>query len=96
MDGFNSPSYPPAKWSSLVKPGLFTISFTGSAFGLAAIWQYESMRETVIVQKSKSSFTRLWNTILSDRKKTASPEDLIKVIKNIKTCSFVPKNLIKL
>ena len=38
-----SPPSPPS-WSDLVRPGLFTVLFTGGSLAGCAVWQYERMR----------------------------------------------------
>ncbi|KAM6988458.1 presenilin-associated rhomboid-like protein, mitochondrial isoform 2-T2 [Tautogolabrus adspersus] len=37
----------PRAFSRLIKPLVFTVGFTGCSFGLAAIWQYESLKSRV-------------------------------------------------
>ena len=37
-------SPPPASWSDLLRPGLFTVLFTGGSVAGCAVWQYENMR----------------------------------------------------
>ncbi|XP_038153605.1 presenilins-associated rhomboid-like protein, mitochondrial isoform X2 [Cyprinodon tularosa] len=41
------PVTPQRPFGRLVRPFLFTVGFTGSSFGLAAIWQYESLKSRV-------------------------------------------------
>ncbi|XP_032400785.1 presenilins-associated rhomboid-like protein, mitochondrial isoform X2 [Xiphophorus hellerii] len=38
---------PPRAFGRLVRPFLFTVGFSGSSFGVAAIWQYESLKSRV-------------------------------------------------
>lgn len=54
-------------WGSLVKPTIFTVALSGSAFGLAAIWQYENMRAKLVLQRSKNSIKSIWSSIIQDR-----------------------------
>ena len=44
-------SPPPAAWSSLVRPGVFTVLFTGASLGGCAVWQYENMRRGTNIGK---------------------------------------------
>jgi len=44
---------PPAQWSDLVKPAMFTVAFTGGTIGFCAIWQYENMRAEAIKSRFK-------------------------------------------
>uniref|UniRef100_A0A7N8XVY3 rhomboid protease n=1 Tax=Mastacembelus armatus TaxID=205130 RepID=A0A7N8XVY3_9TELE len=42
-----APSGPPRAFGRLFRPLVFTVGFTGCAFGSAAIWQYESLKSRV-------------------------------------------------
>ena len=44
-------SLPPAPWSSLVKPAIFTAGFCGATMAGCAIWQYENMRSEALKAK---------------------------------------------
>ena len=39
---------PPAGWSVLIRPAVFTAAFTGAAMGGCAVWQYENMRREAL------------------------------------------------
>ena len=41
-------SLPPASWSDLVRPAVFTVTFTGGTIAAGAIWQYENMRKEAL------------------------------------------------
>lgn len=41
-------SPPPASWSDLVRPGAFTVFFTGGSIATCAVWQYENMRSKAL------------------------------------------------
>nr|CAG4643271.1 EOG090X07NR [Ilyocryptus agilis] len=45
---------PPTGSGSLIRPFLFTMGFTGSAFTLAAIWEYENMRAKALKFRSSA------------------------------------------
>ena len=44
---------PPPAWSDLLRPGLFSLLFTGGSLGGCAIWQYESMGQELDISLSK-------------------------------------------
>jgi len=45
-------SPPPAAWCSLVRPGVFTVLFTGASLGGCAVWQYENMRRVAMERRT--------------------------------------------
>jgi hypothetical protein len=47
-------------WGSLVKPTVFTVTFGASAFGLASVWQYETMRANVLQQRANNPVKNFW------------------------------------
>jgi len=42
---------PPARWGVVLRPGIFTVVFTGTSIGACAIWQYEGMRREALRTK---------------------------------------------
>jgi len=45
---------PPAKWTDLVRPVIFTIGFGGASIAGCAVWQYENMRSEAMRTKLRS------------------------------------------
>lgn len=44
-------SLPPAPWSSLVRPAMFTAGFSVATMAGCSIWQYENMRSEALKAK---------------------------------------------
>jgi len=76
----------PAPWSALLRPCIFTLSFSGASLSVCALWQYENMRSgalksripklDIFNQRKAGEFrekTRRWWASLSDGEKLFWP-----------------------